>query len=174
MRLSQLFARTLREDPAEAEVPSHVLLLRGAFIRPVMSGVFTALPLGLRVMRKVEDVVREEMDASGAQEVRMPIILPAESWRATGRYEAYGDTLFKLIDRHGREMVLGPTQEEVVTPLVAGDYTSYRDLPVNVYQIHWKYRDEFRPRFGLLRGREFLMKDAYCRPRRDAWGPRTT
>jgi prolyl-tRNA synthetase len=161
MRLSQLFARTLREEPAEAEVPSHVLLLRGAFIRPLMSGVFTALPLGLRVMRKVEDIVREEMDASGAQEIRMPIVLPAESWKATGRYGAYGDTLFKLTDRHGREMVLGPTQEEVVTPLVAGDYTSYRDLPVNVYQIDWKYRDEFRPRFGLLRGREFLMKDAY-------------
>jgi len=161
MRLSQLFACTLREDPADAEVPSHVLLLRGAFIRPLMSGVFTALPLGLRVMRKVEDIVREEMDASGAQEIRMPIVLPAEGWKATGRYEAYGDTLFRLTDRHGREMVLGPTQEEVVTPLVAGDYTSYRDLPVNVYQIEWKYRDEFRPRFGLLRGREFLMKDAY-------------
>jgi len=161
MRASTLFARTLREDPAEAEVPSHVLLLRGAFIRPVMSGVFTALPLGLRVLRKIEGIIREEMDASGAQEVRMPIVLPAESWRATGRYEAYGDTLFKLRDRHGREMVLGPTQEEVVTPLVAGDLSSYRDLPVSVYQIEWKYRDEYRPRFGLLRGREFLMKDAY-------------
>jgi prolyl-tRNA synthetase len=161
MRTSRLFARTLREDPAEAEVPSHILLLRGAFIRPLMSGVFTALPLGLRVLRKIEGIVREEMDATGAQELRMPIVLPAESWRATGRYEAYGDTLFRLADRHGREMVLGPTQEEVVTPLVAGDYSSYRDLPVTVYQVEWKYRDEFRPRFGLLRGREFLMKDAY-------------
>jgi len=161
MRASQLFARTLREVPADAEVPSHVLLLRGAFIRPLMSGVFTALPLGLRVMRRIEGIIREEMDASGAQEIRMPIVLPAESWKATGRYEAYGETLFKLTDRHGREMVLGPTHEEVVAPLVAGDFTSYRDLPVTLYQIEWKYRDEFRPRFGLLRGREFLMKDAY-------------
>jgi prolyl-tRNA synthetase len=161
MRLSQLFGRTLREDPAEAEVSSHRLLLRGAFFRQVMAGVYTTMPLGLRTMRKVETIVREEMDASGAQELRMPIVLPAEPWKTTGRYEAYGETLFKLQDRHGREMVLGPTQEEVAALLVAAEFTSYRDLPVNVYQVEWKYRDEYRPRFGLLRVREFLMKDAY-------------
>jgi prolyl-tRNA synthetase len=161
MRLSDLFGRTLREDPAEAEASSHRLLLRGAFFRQVMAGVYTTMPLGLRTMRKIEVIVREEMDASGAQELRMPIVLPAEPWKATGRYEAYGETLFKLQDRHGRDLVLGPTQEEVVAPLVAAEFTSYRDLPVNVYQVEWKYRDEFRPRFGLLRVREFLMKDAY-------------
>lgn len=161
MRLSKLFVPTLREDPAEAEAPSHRLLLRAGFIRQVMAGVYTTLPLGVRTMRKIESIVREEMDASGAQEIRMPIVLPAEPWKATGRWELYGDLLFRLRDRHGRELLLGPTQEEVVTPLVAGDLPSYRDLPVNLYQIEWKYRDEFRPRFGLLRGREFLMKDAY-------------
>ena len=161
MRLSKLFVPTLREDPAEAEAPSHRLLLRAGFIRQVMAGVYTTLPLGVRTMRKIEAIVREEMDASGAQEIRMPIVLPAEPWKATGRWELYGDLLFRLKDRHGRELLLGPTQEEVVTPLVAGDLPSYRDLPVNLYQIEWKYRDEFRPRFGLLRGREFLMKDAY-------------
>ena len=161
MRLSQLFAPTLREDPAEAEVASHRLLLRGGFIRQVAAGIYTTLPLGLRVMRKIAAIVREEMDATGAQEIRMPITLPADPWRKTGRWELYGDQLFRLQDRHGRDMLLGPTQEEVVTPLVAGDLPSYRDLPANLYQIEWKYRDEFRPRFGLLRGREFLMKDAY-------------
>lgn len=161
MRLSELFAPTLREDPAEAEIASHKLLLRAGMIRQVASGVYTMLPLGLRAMRRIEDIVREEMDASGAQEIRMPIILPAGPWKTTGRYDLYGETLFKLKDRHDREMVLGPTQEEVVTPLVAGDLPSYRDLPVNLYQIEWKYRDEFRPRFGLLRVREFYMKDAY-------------
>jgi prolyl-tRNA synthetase len=167
MRLSELFGRTLREDPAEAEVSSHRLLLRAAFFRQLMAGVYTTMPLGLRTMRKIEAIVREEMDAAGAQELRMPIVLPAEPWRATGRYEAYGDTLFKLEDRHGRPMVLGPTQEEVVAPLVAGEFTSYRDLPVNVYQVEWKYRDEYRPRYGLLRVREFLMKDAYSFDRDD-------
>ncbi len=161
MRLSHLFAPTLREDPAEAEIPSHRLLLRAGFIRQVAAGIYTTLPLGLRAMRRIETIVREEMDASGAQEVRMPILLAAEPWRATGRLDLYGDTMFRLNDRHGREMVLGPTQEEVVTPLIDAELPSYRDLPVNLYQIEWKYRDEFRPRFGLLRGREFLMKDAY-------------
>ena len=161
MRLSQLFAPTLREDPAEAEAPSHRLLLRAGFIRQIASGIYVTLPLGLRSIRKIERIVREEMDASGAQELRMPILLPAEPWKATGRWELYGDTLFRLTDRHDREMLLGPTQEEVVTQLVAGDLPSYRDLPVNLYQIEWKYRDEYRPRFGLLRVREFLMKDAY-------------
>jgi prolyl-tRNA synthetase len=161
MRLSHLFAPTLREDPAEAETPSHRLLLRAAFIRQVAAGIYTILPLGLRVIRKIERVVREEMDASGAQEIRMPILLPAEPWKATGRLELYGDLMFRLRDRHDRELVLGPTEEEVVTPLVGAELPSYRDLPVNLYQIEWKYRDEFRPRFGLLRVREFLMKDAY-------------
>ncbi|HEX6132253.1 MAG TPA: proline--tRNA ligase, partial [Actinomycetota bacterium] len=161
MRASQLFAPTLREDPADAEIASHRLLLRAAFIRQVMAGVYTTLPLGLRTMRKIEAIVREEMDASGAQEMRMPITLPAEPWRATGRWDLYGELLFRFTDRHGREMLLGPTQEEVVALLVGGDLPSYRDLPLNLYQVEWKYRDEFRPRFGLLRGREFLMKDAY-------------
>jgi len=161
MRLSALFAPTLREAPAEAEAPSHRLLLRAGFIRQVAAGIYITLPLGLRSIRKIERIVREEMDASGAQEMRMPILLPAEPWKATGRWELYGDTLFRLTDRHDREMLLGPTQEEVVTLLVAAELPSYRDLPVNLYQIEWKYRDEFRPRFGLLRVREFLMKDAY-------------
>jgi len=168
MRFSELFAPTLREDPAESEISSHKLLLRAGMIRQVVSGVYTMLPLGLRAMRRIEDIVREEMDASGAQEIRMPIILPSGPWKTTGRYDLYGETLFKLTDRHDREMVLGPTQEEVVTPMVAGDLPSYRDLPVNLYQIEWKYRDEFRPRYGLLRGREFLMKDAYSFDRDEA------
>jgi prolyl-tRNA synthetase len=161
MRLSELFAPTLRDDPAEAEIASHRLLLRAGFIRQVAAGVYTTLPLGLRAMRRIEAVVREEMDASGAQEIRMPILLPAEPWKATGRWELYGDLMFRLRDRHDREMLLGPTQEEAITPLVDAELPSYRDLPVNVYQVEWKYRDEFRPRYGLLRGREFLMKDAY-------------
>jgi prolyl-tRNA synthetase len=161
MRVSRLFARTLREDPAEADVPSHRLLLRAAFIRKAAAGIYTTMPLGLRTMNKIERVVREEMDASGAQELRMPIVLAAEPWRLTGRWDAYGDLMFRLRDRHDREFLLGPTQEEVVAPLVQQEFPSYRDLPVNVYQVEWKYRDEFRPRYGLLRGREFLMKDAY-------------
>ena len=161
MRVSTLFARTLRDDPAEAEVASHRLLLRAAFIRKTAAGIYTTMPLGLRTTAKIERVVREEMDAAGSQELRMPIVLPAEPWRATGRYDAYGDLMFRLEDRHGREFVLGPTQEEVVAGLAQHELPSYRDLPSNVYQVEWKYRDEFRPRYGLLRGREFLMKDAY-------------
>jgi prolyl-tRNA synthetase len=159
--MSALFARTLREAPAEADVASHRLLLRAAYIRKVVAGVYTLLPLGLRTLRKIEAIVREEMDASEAQEIRLPIILPAEPWKVTGRWDVYGELMFKLKDRHQREMGLGPTHEEAVTPLVAGEFSSYRDLPVNLYQIEWKYRDELRPRFGLLRVREFLMKDAY-------------
>ena len=161
MRLSRLFARTLREDPAEADVPSHRLLLRAAFIRKVAAGIYTTMPLGLRTMAKIERIVREEMDASGAQELRLPIVLPAEPWKETGRWTAYGPEIFRLEDRHGREFLLGPTEEEVVAPLVQQEFPSYKDLPVNVYQVEWKYRDERRPRYGLLRGREFLMKDAY-------------
>jgi prolyl-tRNA synthetase len=167
MRRTHLYAPTLRDDPADAEAASHKLLVRAGFIRQLMSGVFTTLPLGLRTMRKIEAIVREEMDASGAQEIRMPILLPSEPWKKTGRWQAYGPVMFKLIDRHERELGLGPTQEEAVTPLVAGDLRSYRDLPVNLYQVEWKYRDEFRPRYGLLRVREFLMKDAYSFDRDD-------
>jgi len=161
MRLSHLFAPTLRDDPSEADVASHRLLLRAGFVRQVASGLYTSLPLGVRSMRKIENVVREEMDASGAQEIRMPNLLPSEPWKATGRWELYGPQLFHVIDRHERELLLGPTHEEVVTPLVAADLPSYRSLPINLYQVGWKYRDEFRPRFGLLRVRELLMKDAY-------------
>jgi prolyl-tRNA synthetase len=161
MRLSKLFARTLRDDPAEAEVPSHRLLLRAAFIRKTAAGIYTIMPLGLRTTAKIERIVREEMDAAGSQELRMPIVLPAEPWKATGRWNAYGPEIFRLEDRHGREFLLGPTQEEVTAALVQSEFPSYRDLPVNVYQVEWKYRDERRPRYGLLRGREFLMKDAY-------------
>ncbi|MDP9242020.1 MAG: proline--tRNA ligase, partial [Actinomycetota bacterium] len=161
MRMSKLFARTLRDPPADAEAASHRLLIRAAMVRQLMAGVYTFLPLGLRVLRRIERIIREEMDASGAQELRMPIVLPSEPWKATGRWKAYGELMFKLEDRHGRELALGPTQEEVITPLVAGELGSYRDLPINLYQIEWKYRDEYRPRYGLLRAREFLMKDAY-------------
>lgn len=161
MRLSKLFARTLRDDPAEAEVPSHRLLLRAAFIRKTAAGVYTTMPLGFRTTAKIERIVREEMEAAGSQELRMPIVLPAEPWKATGRWDAYGELLFRFADRHGREFLLGPTQEEVVAALAQSELPSYRDLPSNVYQIEWKYRDEFRPRYGLLRAREFLMKDAY-------------
>lgn len=168
MRLSELYAPTLRDDPADADVASHKLLVRAGFIRQVAAGIYTTLPLGIRTMRRIGNIVREEMDASGAQEIRMPITLPAEPWRATGRWDLYGDLLFRFTDRHGREMLLGPTQEEVVALLVAGDLPSYRDLPVNLYQVEWKYRDEYRPRFGLLRVREFLMKDAYSFDRDEA------
>jgi prolyl-tRNA synthetase len=168
MRLSVLFAPTLRDDPAEAEVASHRLLLRAGFVRQVAAGIYATLPLGLRSMRKIERVVREEMDASGAQEFRMPILLPAEPWKATGRWDLYGDLMFHLRDRHERDLVLGPTQEEIAAPIVQAALPSYRDLPVNLYQIEWKYRDEFRPRFGLLRVREFLMKDAYTFDRDEA------
>ena len=163
-----LFAPTLREDPAEAEVASHRLLLRAGFVRQVAAGIYSTLPLGLRAMRKIERLVREEMDASGAQEIRMPILLPAEPWKATGRWDLYGELMFHLRDRHERDLVLGPTQEEIVAPIVQAALPSYRDLPVNLYQIEWKYRDEFRPRFGLLRVREFLMKDAYTFDRDEA------
>jgi prolyl-tRNA synthetase len=161
MRASTLFARTLRESPAEAEAASHRLLIRAAYIRKLMAGVYTWLPLGVRTLHKIGAIVRDEMDSTGAQEIRMPIVLPAEPWKLTGRWQAYGDEMFKLKDRGGRELGLGPTHEEIVTPLVAGEFSSHRDLPVNLYQIEWKYRDELRPRFGLLRAREFLMKDAY-------------
>jgi len=161
MRMSRLFLRTLRDDPADAEIASHRLLLRAGCIRRVASGVYAWLPLGQRVLMKVAQIVREEMDATGAQETILPIAQPLDLWAKTGRDTTYGPLMFRLQDRKEAWFCLSPTAEEVITTLVAGEYTSYRDLPVNLYQINWKYRDELRPRFGLLRGREFLMKDAY-------------
>src|SRR5256885_13566417 len=161
MRMSSLFLRTLRDDPADAEVESHRLLMRAGYIRRVAAGVYSWLPLGQRVLRKVEQIVREEMDAAGAQELWLPIIQPLELWHRSGRDKAYGPVMFRLQDRKETGYCLSPTAEEGITTLVAQEYGSYRDLPVNLYQINWKYRDELRPRFGLLRGREFLMKDAY-------------
>ena len=176
MRMSRLFLRTLRDDPADAEIDSHRLLVRAGFIRKVASGIYSWLPLGNRVLRKVEQIVREEMDRAGAQETVLPIIQPLELWERSGRDAAYGPMMFRLQDRKETRFCLAPTAEEVITTLVAGEYSSYRDLPVNLYQINWKYRDELRPRFGLLRCREFLMKDAYsfdkdlagCQPSYDA------
>ncbi|MBN2058665.1 MAG: proline--tRNA ligase [Candidatus Saganbacteria bacterium] len=161
MRMSQLVVPTLREDPSEAEIVSHKLLLRAGFIRKVAAGVYTYLPLGFRVLNKVINVVREEMDRSGAQEVFMPVLLPAELWQETGRWDIYGKELFRIQDRHERDFCLGPTHEEVITDLVRTSIRTYRNLPVNLYQIQTKFRDEIRPRFGLMRGREFMMKDAY-------------
>ena len=161
MRMSQVVAPTLREDPAEAEIVSHKLMLRGGYIRKVAAGVYTFLPLGFRVLSKVANIIREEMNRSGAQEVLMPTLLPAELWQETGRWGIYGKELFRIKDRHDREFCLGPTHEEVITDLARTSIRSYKQLPVNLYQIQTKFRDEIRPRFGLMRGREFLMKDAY-------------
>ncbi|HKN38416.1 MAG TPA: aminoacyl--tRNA ligase-related protein, partial [Acidimicrobiia bacterium] len=161
MRMSRLFLRTLRDDPSDAEVDSHRLLMRAGYIRKVAAGIYSWLPLGHRVLRRVEQIVREEMDAAGAQELLLPIIQPLELWQRTGRDKAYGPLMFRLNDRKETGFALAPTAEEVITTTVAGEYGSYRDLPVNLYQVGWKYRDELRPRFGLLRSREFLMKDAY-------------
>ncbi|WP_261164777.1 proline--tRNA ligase [Microbacterium sp. Marseille-Q6965] len=160
-RLSHFFLRTLREDPADAEVTSHRLLVRAGYIRRQAPGVFAWLPLGLRVKSKLEAIIREEMAASGAYEVHFPALLPREPYEATGRWEEYGDALFRLKDRKGADMLLAPTHEEVFTLLVKDLYSSYKDLPLTIYQIQDKYRDEARPRAGLLRGREFTMKDAY-------------
>src|ERR1051326_2919227 len=161
MRRSELFLRTLRDDPADADIDSHRLLVRACYIRKVAAGIYSWLPLGHRVLRKVEQIVREEMDASGAQELLLPIIQPLELWHRTGRDVGYGPNMFRLLDRKETGFCLAPTAEEVITSTVAGELSSYRDVPMNLYQIGWKYRDELRPRFGLLRGREFLMKDAY-------------
>jgi len=161
LRLSTLFLRTLREDPADAELPGHKLLIRAGYVRRAAPGVYTWLPLGLRVLRKVEDIVREEMNAIGGQEVRFPALLPREPYEATGRWIEYGDNLFRLTDRKGVDMLLGPTHEEMFTLAVKDMFSSYKELPLTLYQIQIKYRDEARPRAGLLRGREFTMKDAY-------------
>ncbi|WKD57470.1 Proline--tRNA ligase [Corynebacterium capitovis DSM 44611] len=160
-RLSQLFLRTLREDPADAEVPSHKLLVRAGYVRRAAPGVYSWLPLGLRTLRKVEAIVREEMDAMGAQELLFPALLPREPYEATNRWTEYGDDLFRLKDRKGADMLLGPTHEEMFTAAVKDLYSSYKDFPVTLYQVQTKYRDEARPRAGILRGREFVMKDSY-------------
>src|SRR4051794_13831464 len=161
LRLSTLFVRTLREDPADAEVASHRLLVRAGYIRRAAPGIYSWLPLGLRVLRKVEEVVREEMAAAGAQEVHFPALLPKEPYEATGRWTEYGPNIFRLKDRKGGDYLLAPTHEELFTLLVKDLYSSYKDLPLALYQIQTKYRDEARPRAGLIRGREFVMKDAY-------------
>ncbi len=161
MRLSQAFVPTLKEAPKDATAPSHVLLLRAGYVRMVGAGLYEMLPLGLRVQRRIERIVREEMDRAGAQEILMPALLPADYFRESGRWDAFGETLLRLKDRKGGDYHLGPTHEEIVTDLVRREVRSYRQLPLNLYQIQAKYRDEPRPRAGLLRGREFLMKDAY-------------
>ncbi len=161
MRMSSMYLKTLREVPAEAEIPSHIWLLRAGMIRKLVSGVYGFMPLGFKSLRKIEEIVREEMDESGAQEILMSAICPAELWQESGRWYAYGPEMFRLKDRSQREFCLGPTHEEVFTDIVRNEVDSYRQLPLNLYQIQTKYRDEQRPRFGLMRSREFIMKDAY-------------
>ncbi|RKD33808.1 proline--tRNA ligase [Thermohalobacter berrensis] len=161
MRMSKLYMPTLREVPSEAEIPSHKLLLRAGMMRKLVSGVYSYLPLGYKVLKKIEDIVREEMDKAGSQEVLMSAIQPAELWKQSGRWYDYGPEMFRLNDRHEREFCLGPTHEEIFTDLIKNELKSYKQLPLNIYQIQTKYRDEKRPRFGLMRCREFIMKDAY-------------
>ena len=161
MKMSKLFVQTLREYPSDAEVISHKMLVRAGFIRKLTSGVYNYLPLMWRVLKKIENIVREEMDRAGAQELLMPFVQPKELWEESGRWEVYGKELMRLKDRHNREMCLGPTHEEIITAIARDGLKSYKQLPVNLYQIQSKFRDEVRPRFGLLRGREFIMKDAY-------------
>jgi prolyl-tRNA synthetase len=161
MRLSRYFLPILREAPREAEIVSHRLMLRAGLIRQQAAGIYSWLPLGLRVLNKINRIVREEQDRSGAIEILMPTIQSAELWRESGRYEAYGKEMLRIEDRHEREMLFGPTNEEMVTDIFRGYVRSYKDLPLNLYHIQWKFRDEVRPRFGVMRSREFLMKDAY-------------
>lgn len=168
MRLSTLLAPTLRETPAEAEIASHQLMLRAALMLKVAAGIYTFLPLGHRAIGKVERIVREEMDRQGAQELRLPIVQPAELWQETGRWAEYGDEMWRVEDRHGRRFCLGPTHEEIITDLVRNEVRSYRQLPLILYQMQNKYRDEIRPRFGVMRAREFIMKDAYSFDRDEA------
>ncbi|WP_043336247.1 proline--tRNA ligase [Belnapia moabensis] len=161
MRLSRAFLPTLKETPADAQIASHRLMLRAGMVRQTSAGIYAWLPLGWRVLQKVEQIVREEQDRAGAQEILMPTIQTADLWRQSGRYDAYGPEMLRLKDRHDREMLYGPTNEEMVTEIFRTYAKSYRDLPRNLYHIQWKFRDEVRPRFGVMRGREFLMKDAY-------------
>ena len=161
MRRSHLFLPTLKENPAEAQIVSHRLMLRAGMMRQTSAGIYAWLPLGHRVLKKIEQIVREEQNASGAQEVLMPTIQPADLWRTSGRYDDYGKEMLRITDRHDRDMLFGPTNEEMITDIFQSGVKSYKDLPKNLYHIQWKFRDEVRPRFGVMRGREFLMKDAY-------------
>jgi prolyl-tRNA synthetase len=161
MRLSTYFLPTLKENPTEAQIVSHRLMLRAGMIRQSSAGIYSWLPLGLRVLKRVEQIVREEQDRAGAQEILMPTLQPAELWRESGRYDDYGKEMLRITDRHEREMLYGPTNEELVTDIFRSFVKSYKDLPKQLYQIQWKFRDEIRPRFGVMRGREFLMKDNY-------------
>ncbi len=161
MRMSQYFLPTLKENPAEAQIVSHRLMLRAGLVRQTSAGIYAWLPLGFRVLKNIEQIVREEQNAAGAQEVLMPTIQSADLWRESGRYNAYGPEMLRFKDRHDREMLFGPTNEEMITVLFRDGVKSYRDLPKNLYHIQWKFRDEVRPRFGVMRGREFLMKDNY-------------
>tara|TARA_A100001037_G_scaffold301303_1_gene330503 strand:- start:12509 stop:13840 length:1332 start_codon:yes stop_codon:yes gene_type:complete len=161
MRLSRYFMPTLRENPAEAQIVSHRLMLRAGMIRQSSAGIYSWLPLGFRVLKKIENIVREEQDAAGCQELLMPTIQPADLWRESGRYDDYGKEMLRITDRHDRDMLFGPTNEELITDIFRNSVKSYRDLPRLLYHIQWKFRDEVRPRFGIMRGREFLMKDSY-------------
>ena len=161
MRMSQYFLPTLKEDPSEAQIVSHRLMLRAGMIRQSSAGIYSWLPLGLKVLRKVEQIVREEQDEAGCQELLMPTIQPAELWQESGRYDDYGAEMLRIRDRHDRDMLYGPTNEELITEIVRAHIRSYKELPKLLYHIQWKFRDEVRPRFGVMRGREFLMKDSY-------------
>ena len=161
MRLSQYFLPTLKENPAEAQIASHRLMLRAGMVRQSAAGIYSWLPMGLRVLRKIEQIVREEQDRAGAVEVLMPTLQSADIWRESGRYDDYGKEMLRITDRHERDLLYGPTNEELITQIFRDNVVSYKDLPKNLYHIQWKFRDEIRPRFGVMRGREFLMKDAY-------------
>lgn len=161
MLVSKLYAPTLREVPAEAVLESHKLMLRAGYIRKIAGGLYTYLPLAWKSIKKIERIIREEMDAIDSQEIMMPIVQPSEIWKESGRWDVYGAEMFRVRDRHGREFCLGPTHEEMITTLVKNELHSYRQLPTSLYQIQSKFRDEKRPRFGLMRSREFIMKDAY-------------
>ncbi len=161
MKLSQYFLPTLKENPVDATIASHQLMIRAGMIRQTASGIYSWLPLGLKVLRNIEKIVKEEINKAGALEILMPTIQPAELWIESGRYDDYGKEMLRIKDRHDRDILYGPTHEEVVTDIFRKNVTSYKDLPKNLYQIHWKFRDEIRPRFGVMRGREFLMKDGY-------------
>src|SRR5215217_5160002 len=161
MRLSRFFLPILKENPKEAEIVSHRLMLRAGMMRQEAAGIYAWLPLGFRVLKRIEQIVREEQDRAGALELLMPTLQPADLWRESGRYDAYGPEMLRITDRHKREMLYGPTNEEMVTVLFRDEMKSYRDLPRTLYHVQWKFRDEVRPRFGVMRGREFLMKDAY-------------
>src|SRR5690348_8144553 len=161
MRWSRAFLPVLKESPADAQIVSHKLMLRAGLVRQTAAGIYAWLPLGYRVLKKIEQIVREEQDRAGAQELLMPTLQSADLWRESGRYDAYGPEMLRIRDRHDREMLYGPTNEEMITGIFRDDVKSYRDLPRTLYHIQWKFRDEVRPRFGVMRGREFLMKDAY-------------